>query len=358
MPKPAIHQFGANLSFGDAISNDMLEIQVSLMKMGYDSKIYAQYMDPRMAKHFNLFTAYQGDPKNIILFHASIGGDVFDWVKKLVDKKILIYHNITPADYFRGYNEHLANLLAQGPNKVKEIEPHVAFAVGDSDFNRRDLVKLGFPEEKTDTLPIFVDFQKYDKPINRSLEVQLKTDDIKNILFVGRFAPNKAHADLIKAFYIYHRYFNQKSRLILIGSHDGLETYYLRLKKLIEILELEYHVILGDQVSFDDLATYYKTADLFLSMSEHEGFLVPILECFHLGIPVLAYRAGAVPETMGQGGVIFDTKDYGQVAEAMDQILTNSNLRNGIIGKQKERLKDFSRDRIEQKLQEVINHAL
>lgn len=358
MGKPAVHQFSANLSFGDAISNDMMEIQTSLMKMGYDSKIYAQYMDPRMAKDFNLFTAYQGNPENIILFHASIGGDVFDWVKKLPDKKILIYHNMTPSHFFEGYNDHLANLLAQGPDKVKELKSHFAFAVGDSDFNRRDLVKLEFPEEKTDTLPIFVDFQKYDKPINRSLEGRLKAGDIKNILFVGRFAPNKCHADLIKSFYVYHRHFNPQSRLILIGNHDGLEAYYLQLKKLVEMLDLKPHVMFGDQVSFEDLATYYKVADLFISMSEHEGFLVPILECFHLGIPILAYRAGAVPETMGHGGVVFDVKNHDEVAEKMDQIIMNFAMKTEIVRKQKERIKDFSRDRIEKKLQEVINHVL
>ncbi|MDD4110572.1 MAG: glycosyltransferase family 4 protein [Clostridia bacterium] len=358
MTKIAIHQFAANLSFGDAISNDMLEIQAALIRLGYDSKIYAQYMDPQMSEYFNLFTEYKGDSNNLIFFHASIGGDIFDLVKNLPDRKILIYHNITPSSFFRGYNEHLANLLDQGECKLKEIFPYLSFAVGDSDFNRNDLVKMGFSEEKTDVLPIFLDFKKYDSPLNSRLQKDLKADGIKNILFVGRFAPNKRHEDLIKAFYVYHRYFNHKSRLIMVGGHSGMENYYLRLKKLIKILGMEEFVVLGEQVSFEDLVTYYKTADLFLSMSEHEGFFVPILECFYLGVPVLAYFAAAVPETMGGAGVIFKEKNLKNVAVMMDQLITDNSFKTKTINSQKQLLDDFKRDVIEQKLKLIINKVL
>lgn len=358
MSQPAIHQFGANLSFGDAISNDMVEIQASLRKFGFKSNIYAQYMDPRMAKNFNLFTDYEGDPNNIILFHASIGGDVFDYVKGLPDKKVLIYHNVTPPEFMKGYNEHLVNLLEGGVRKVADFANDVEFAVGDSDFNRRDLVAMGFDEEKTDVLPIFVDFGKYDKSLNKQLQRKLTEGGITNVLFIGRYAPNKRQDDIVKAFYIYHKYFNSDSRLILVGSYDGMEDYYLRLQKLVEMLGIEESVIMESHVPFEDLATYYKCADLFLSMSEHEGFLVPILECFHLDIPILAYKAGAVPETMGKGGMLFGEKDYLKVAEMMEKILVDKALRGIMVREQRGRLEDFKRERVEGRLKEIINRVV
>lgn len=358
MSKPAIHQFAANLSFGDAISNDMLEIKAALIRMGYESKIYAQYMDESMSRHFNLFNEYEGHSDNLILFHASIGGEVFDFVKKLPDKKIMIYHNMTPPQFLAGYNDHLANLLTQGPLKIKEILPYISYVVGDSDFNRKDIVDMGFDESKTDVLPIFVDFQKYDKPLNSGLQKSLREDGMKNMLFVGRFVPNKCHEDLIKAFYIYHQHFNKKSRLILIGNNDGMENYYLRLKKLVRMLGIESFVIFGEHVSFEDLATYYKSADLFLSMSEHEGFLVPVLECFHLGIPFLAYKAGAVGETMGGSGMLFEEKDFKKVAEMMHQIITDEALKKEIVSRQKDRVRNFHRSPVERKLESVIAKVL
>ncbi len=358
MSKPAIHQIGSNLSFGDAISNDMLEIQASLTKLGFDSKIFAQYVDPRMTKHFNLFTEYKGDSKNIVLFHASIGGDLFDFVRKLPDKKILVYHNITPPDFFRGYNDHLVNLLGLGLEKMKEAVSYVDFAVGDSDFNRCDFVKMGFDDSKTDVLPIFVNFEKFEKPLNKKLQSHLKADGFKNIMFVGRFVPNKCQHDLIKVFSLYNRYFNPKSRLILIGNYVTFEQYYLRLKKLAKMLGVESNVIFADQVGFEDLATYYKSADLFMSMSEHEGFLVPVLESFSLNVPVLAYDAGAIAETMGNGGVVFKEKDFLSIAKTMDSILNDQNLRDEVIVRQHRRIKDFQRDRVEEKLMKVINRVL
>ncbi|MBI4234828.1 glycosyltransferase [Candidatus Peregrinibacteria bacterium] len=358
MTKPAIHQFAANLSFGDAISNDMLEIKAALIRMGYESRIYAQYMDERMSKHFNLFNEYGGDKENLILFHASIGGEVFDFVKNLPDKKIMIYHNMTPPEFLAGYNDHLANLLTSGPMKIKEILPYISYVVGDSDFNRRDIVDMGFDETKTDVLPIFVDFQKYDRPLNVNLQRDLKANGMKNILFVGRFVPNKCHEDLIKAFYIYHRHFNKKSRLILIGNSDGMENYYLRLRKLVKMLEIEPFVVFGEHVDFDDLATYYKSADLFLSMSEHEGFLVPVLECFHLGIPFLAYKGGAVSETMGGGGVLFEKKDFGELAKMMHQIIIDEAFKKEIVGRQRDRVHNFHRGHVEKKLEAVISKVL
>jgi len=354
MVRRAIHQLGTNLSFGDAISNDMLEIQKVLRELGYDSEIYAQCMDPRMAEHFNLFTKYRENPDNLLIFHASMGGGVFDFFEKLSGKKMIIYHNMTPADYFRGYNDYLANLLEQGLLKVKDLSDKVDFAVGDSDFSRRDLVKMGFVEEKTGVLPIFVDFKKYDNVVNQKLKNRLKVGDIKNILFVGRFVPNKCQEDIIKAFYVYHRYFNPKSRLILIGSNDGLETYWMRLKKLVEMLGIQANVVFGGHVSFEDLATYYKAADLFLSMSEHEGFFVPILECFHLGVPVLAYKAGAVLETMGAGGVVFDNKKYDYVAKKMDELISDDEFRKKVVTRQDERLKDFDINKTKEKFKQIL----
>ncbi|MBI2463460.1 glycosyltransferase family 4 protein [Candidatus Peregrinibacteria bacterium] len=348
----SVHQFTSNLSYGDAISNDILEIQKTLLRWGYHSEIYGQHVDQKMTKYFHHFETYKGNSKNIILFHASIGCALFDYIKKLPDKKILIYHNITPPSYFEGYNDVLSSLLLQGQTHIRKMQPYVDIAVGDSDFNTRELIEYGY--KNTATLPIYVDFKKFDKKNNHHLLAELCKDDTKNVLFVGRFSPNKCQHDIIKAFYIYKNHFEPNSRLILIGNHNGVELYMAQLKKLVSLLHLEDSVVFSGHVSLDDLVTYYRAAHLFLSMSEHEGFMVPLLESFYFNVPVLAYEAGAVPETLGNAGITFKEKKYEKVAQSMDSLIRDESLRNTVLQKQQERLKDFFQKRVEEKLQKIL----
>lgn len=353
MVKPAIHQFVDTLAFGDAISNDMFEIQKALISFGYESKIFFQCSNSKMSRYGLSFNNYAGNANNTAIFHASIGGGIFDFVKELPDKKVMIYHNMTPPAYYENYNSHLTALLTQGRIQLEDIREYISLAVGDSDFNTKELVDLGY--KNTATLPIFVDFTKYDKSVNKRLFKKLKSDGIVNVLFVGRFAPNKRHDDVIKSFFIYNKYFNSKSRLILIGSHAGMEEYYNRIITLVEKLEIMDKVVFSGHLSLEDMSTYYKSADLFLSMSEHEGFFVPVLECFYLGVPLVAYGgASAVRETMGEGGVILENKKYDLVAETMHRILSDSDFKKLVIGKQYERVKDFYPDKIKAKLEQII----
>lgn len=348
----SVHQFTCNLTHGDAISNDVLEIQKTLRRWGCHSEIYGQHVDQKMTKYFHHYETYKGNSKNIFLFHASIGCALFDYIKKLPDKKILIYHNITPPSYFDGYNNVLSSLLLQGQTHIRAIRPYIDLAIGDSEFNTRELIEYGY--KNTTTLPIYVDFKKFEKTNNYHLLSKLRKHDTKNVLFVGRFSPNKCQHDIIKAFYMYKNYFEPKSRLILIGSHDGLELYMAQLQKLVSLLHLDDSVLFPGHVSLDDLVTYYRTAHLFLSMSEHEGFMVPLLESFYLNVPVLAYKAGAVPETLGSAGMTFEKKDYEKVAQSMDALIRDESLRNTVLQKQQARLEYFSEKRVEEKLQKII----
>lgn len=346
-----INQIGANLSYGDAISNEMMEIYETLKKKGYKTRIFAQHMDPRMKKYFTHFSEYEGNPDNILIFHASIGGEIFDYVKTLPDKKIMIYHNMTPAHFFKGYNETLYNLLSEGRKYVEGLADNIDLAVGDSDFNRRELVEYGY--QNTDVFPILFNPGKYDvKPV-KSVEREMSKAG-KNILFVGRYSPNKKQEDIIKAFYIYNKYFNPDSHLHLVGSYEGLELYYSQLRALVSELGIGEHVSLHSHVSFDELVTFYREADAFLCMSEHEGFLVPALECFHFGLPLLSYAGGAVPETAGDASIIFEEKDYQKIAETLHELLENEDKKDLMIERQRGRLKDFSKDKLEEKLSSLI----
>lgn len=347
-----VHQILPSISYGDAISNHVLEIRAILNAWGYKSEIYAQYPNIADTKNYLEYKKLSS-PENILIFHFSIGSDVSEFVKTLPDKKILIYHNITPYNYFLGINDTLAHLLRNGRKELAEFSNMACLALGDSEYNRRELAELGF--KNTGVLPIIVDFEKYDQEADQRV-LNKFASDYTNFIFVGRLSPNKAQEDVIKVFYYYNKCINQKSRLFLVGSYEGTERYCVQLKELIKRLNLE-NVYITGQVNFKELLAYYKLADVFISMSEHEGFCVPLLESMHFGIPIIAYNLSAVPYTLNGAGILVNEKLYKEVAEMAHIMVEDRSLRNRIIEKQKKRLDDFKKTKVEKMLKHYLRQV-
>jgi len=200
-----------------------------------------------------------------------------------------------------------------------------------SEFNRRDLVALGCP--RTTVLPLALDLRAPEKP--RSPVVRRLYDDgRRNVLVVGRLAPNKKIEDAVAAFAAYQKLFDPGSRLLLVGSDRGLEGYGRGLRERVRRLRLERVVFLG-HVDDDDLRALYAVADVLLSLSEHEGFCAPLLEAMQFGVPVVAYDAGAVRETLGGAGVLLREKRPELVAGVLDELLRDREVRAAVTGAQR-----------------------
>ena len=350
-----INQILPDITCGDAISNHALEIKNILKSCGYESEIFAQRVHPKLGHVIKNCNDYKklSSSENIIIFHFSIGSEVSRFVKNLPDKKILIYHNITPYNYFVGINDTLAQLLKNGRKELTEFSNMTCLALGDSEYNQRDLAELGF--ENTGVLPIIVDFDKYgQEPDNKILDKF--TDDYTNFIFVGRLSPNKKEEDIVKVFYYYNKCINQKSRLFLVGSYVGTERYYVQLKELIKRLNLE-NVYITGKVNFKELLAYYNLADVFISMSEHEGFCVPLLESMYFDIPIIAYNSSAVPDTLNGAGILVNEKLYKEIAEIANIMVEDKSMRNRIIDKQKNRLDDFKKTKVEEMLKHFLTQV-
>ena len=349
-----VHQIHPTVSYGDAIGNDMVEIQSVLRKLGYNSNIYAQYIHPKMRGVKN-YVEYKkiSSPENILIMHYSIGygSDLFAFVKSLPDKKILIYHNITPPEYYRDINSEYEYHIKIGREELRNVRNIVELALGDSELNRQELVKLGF--KNTGVLPIIIDFNKYGMNGNQKI-IRKYNDSHVNILSVGRFGPNKKIEDVIKCFYYYNKYVNPKSRLFIVGSYEGMDKYYNKLKVLANKLNLK-KVYFTGHVRFEELISYYKLANVFISMSEHEGFCVPLLESMYFKIPIIAYHSTAIPYTLGDSGILVNNKDYEEIAEMINLLVEDDELRRKIVKKQTERLNDFERSKIENILKGYIS---
>jgi glycosyltransferase involved in cell wall biosynthesis len=335
--RPQVHQLVAALSYGDAIGNEALAIQAHLRASGYESEIFADKVHPRvahLAKPLWRYPSVSG-PLTVCLFHFSIGSAASRLIHGLPDKLVLIYHNITPARFFLGFHRHLAGLCYHGRRELAAFAPRTALALGDSEFNRRDLEAAGFAP--TGVLPIVLDWSVYERSPSPVVE-RLYADGRRNILFVGRMIPNKRIDDLIRVFAHYQRYVEPRSRLLLVGDARGHERYHDRLVELADELRLE-EVVFAGHVDHADLLAYYRVAHLFLCLSEHEGFCVPLLEAMRFALPVVAYDAGAVAETLDGGGVLLHDKEPAFVAELCGRILADASLRGQVLAGQRDALR-------------------
>lgn len=350
-----VDQILPTISYGDAVGNCTLGMQKILRDMGFQSDIYAENIDPKIndqAKYFSSFKV--NDKRDIIIFHMSTGSNLSCEVAKIPLKKIMIYHNITPSNFFAGYSNSAEMLTNNGRTEVQMLKDHIDLALCDSECNYLELKEYGY--SWCGVLPLLVDFQDYEKSPDPRI-INTYSDGKTNILFVGRIAPNKKQEDIIKTFYYYKKYIDKDARLFLVGSYSGMESYYKVLTNLVTQLGLE-DVYFTGHTPFNQILAYYKIANVFLCMSEHEGFCVPLLESMYLDVPIIAYNSTAIPFTLGKAGIMFNKKDYFVVAEMINLVVSDEFIRKKIIAGQKKRLAYFNNDRIKNQLKEYIKQVV
>jgi glycosyltransferase involved in cell wall biosynthesis len=332
MARGQVHQLLAALSYGDAIGNEALAIQAHLRRAGYESEVFAERVHPRMAHLARPLWEYPvvSSPETVCLFHFSIGSAASRLIYRAPDRLVVVYHNITPARFFLGFHNHLAGLTYHGRRELQAFASRTELALGDSELNRRELEEAGY--RQTGVLPIVQDLGAFSRPGSPVIR-RLFQDGRANVLFVGRIIPNKRIDDLVRSFAVLQRYLRPGSRLLLVGDHRGQERYLSRLQEMVRELRLD-EVVFTGHVDDDDLVACYSVADLFLCLSDHEGYCVPLVEAMNAGVPVLAYDAGAVRETLRGGGVLLREKPPELVAELMERVLSDAAFRQAVLATQ------------------------
>jgi glycosyltransferase involved in cell wall biosynthesis len=329
---PRVHQVLATLGYGDAIGHEVLGIQRVLRAAGYTSEIFVETADPRL-EHLTIdYREMVGTiaPHDILIHHFSIGSRASRTAYALPGRMVLVYHNITPPEYFIGVHKDLVRLCFHGRRELTAYIARCDLALGDSEYNRQELEALGFAS--TGVLPVVPDFVHLDLPPDRSLAAGFD-DEWTNVMFVGRVIPNKKFEDVIRAFHAYRTRHNPRSRLLLVGSYSGFEKYLSMLHALVAALGTPDVHFLG-HVRNEELTALYDVADLFLCQSEHEGFCVPLIEAFYKQVPVIAYAATAVPATMDGGGVLHENKDPLHVADLMAAVLDDPAVADMVVASQ------------------------
>ena len=344
-----IHQWVPAAHRGDAIGDSARRVRDLLRGRGHDSDLFALTIDDDLRGDVRPFTDAEASAGDVTIFHFALPSPMTSAFARLPGVKVLQYHNITPASFFAPYDPGLFRLAALGRQELATLVGNVDLALEDSDFNRRELEALGFA--RTGVLPIAVNTERITAAPRRPALERILADGLINILFVGRIVPNKRIEDHIRLAEMYKRYVDSYYRFIFVGRYDGVPRYYAQVRALIEQYEM-----LPDRFWFtgpvpdDDLAAFYRWADVYVSLSEHEGFCVPLVEAMAADVPIVAYAAGAVPETLGGAGLLFAPKDLEVAAELVGSVVYDREVRGGVLDGQRRRLQDFAPARIEQQL--------
>lgn len=341
-----IIQIVSSLNFGDAVGNDVIAIQNYLRKEGYVTGIFANCIHVKIPKGtgYSIKNMPELRKDDVILYHFASEDPLADSiVKKAPCAVVLRYHNVTPPHFFKGYDAGAEQNTKKGLKQIKGLIPYVDYGLVVSEFNKIDLLEMGYTCP-IDVAPILIQFEDYEKKPSDKV-IKKYSDGRKNFVFVGRMAPNKKVEDVITAFTTYKKTYDQTARLFLVGNYNAEDKYYKFLCKHIEKLGVE-DVIFPGHIPFDEILAYYSIADIFLCMSEHEGFCVPLVEAMFFNKPILAYASSAIPSTLNGCGVLVEEKDFNLIAKKAHEILTDEKQKNQIIDGESTRLLDFNNDLI------------
>ena len=348
-----LHQFVPTLDPG-AVGTHLLSAQRVLRSAGWESEVFSEHTKEPYDGAAHAFTEYgrtvPAHDDDIVVYHAAIGSSVADWLMSRRPRRLVVdYHNVTPPEWFEGWEPDLSHGLAWGRAQLAKLGRACRVGLADSAFNAAELRTFGF--RRTEVLPILV-----DPAVHGADPAELSRLDACRTggqwLFVGRLAPNKCQHDLVKAFALYHRAYDRGAHLWLVGGNSS-DRYADAVRRFADDAGVGDAVTLTGPVSDGALAAHYQAADLFVCLSEHEGFCVPLVEAWQRDLPVLAYAAAAVPETLGDGGLLLADKTPASVASAAHRILGDPDLGRALAAAGRRRLSHFAPARTAERLLEV-----
>jgi glycosyltransferase involved in cell wall biosynthesis len=343
---PAAHK-------GDAIGDSARRMRDLLRTLGHDSEIYALTIDDELRDDVWPFDDPLSRRGDATILHFALPSPMTSAFAALTGGRLLQYHNVTPPAFFAPYDPALFRLALLAREELASLVGGVDLALGVSEYNRQELEALGF--EKSGVLPLAIDLTRVTQAPARPAIDRALDDELVNFLFVGRIAPNKKIEDHIKLAEHYKRYVDAYYRFIFVGRYDAVPQYYATIRALMsEYRLLDERFIFTGRVPDEDLAAYYRNAAVYISLSEHEGFCAPLVEAMAADVPVLAYGAAAVPETLGGAGVQFAPKDLEYASELLGSLAFDDDLRAKVIAGQRRRLADFGDERIMRDLTRIL----
>jgi glycosyltransferase involved in cell wall biosynthesis len=339
---PRVHQFTAVLAGRDAVGQHTLAVDDILRDMGAETEIFAAHVHPEVRDRGRDFRGHAAGPApDLILYQTSIGSPVGDYVMSRPERLVLNYHNMTPAAFFDPWEPAVAAELDHGRRQLARLARRADHAVAVSRYNADELLELGMDADDVSVSPVL--FEALWESVEAGSSVVARGGVVGGsgapspvtLLFVGRLSPNKCQQDLVGVLAGVVAA-GVDARLVLVGGVSSV-GFVDAVVGLARGLGLEDRVVVAGSVSEAELVGWYEAADVFVSVSEHEGFCVPVVEAMGFGVPVVAWGAAAVPETLGGAGLVVSgvggEKSLGVVAEAVVRVVSDPVVREGLVAR-------------------------
>ena len=349
-----VHQFVPALLPRDATGDHTRALRDAFRAAGWTSDIYVEAAHDELQDEAIYFEKYpaRARPGDVLLYQLGTSSPVAEFLLGRDEPLVLDYHNVTPESFYEGWEDHTVAKVALARQQVAALAPKAVLGIADSAFNARELDGLGCPA--TTVLPILVDLDA-GVGVDERERARLAADhgDATVLLFVGRISPNKAHERLVEALYIYRRLYDPRARLHLVGP-TVTPAYAEAVLSFAHELDLSDAVRHGEGLTAGELAAWYEDADVFVCLSEHEGFCIPLLEAMRAGTPIVALDAGAVCETLDDAGILLRTARPATVAAAVARIRGDAALASWLVDAGHRRLADFAAPIIRQRFVDVL----
>ena len=358
MPK-VIHQLVHTLSYGDAISGEVLALQRCFRSLGFESEIFSINAHPKLKAHardYREFISTGGENfAGSIILHYSLGSPLNAIYRALGEaSRYLIHHNLTPPHWFEGVNPRIVEELKAGLQELPELCALSTGLIADSAYNAGEIEGLGFQAQ---VLELPIDPKRWEIPSNPGIASILRSEPGLHLLHVGRLAPNKMIEDVIKTFYFLHHHIRNDSRLWLVGIDIDTELYSFALKSLVYELNLSHAVNFVGCLDDSEVKALYENGSVYICMSEHEGFCLPVVEAMRFGMPVVAYASSALPDTLGKSAALVSEKRHAEIAELIERISKDGELRQRMVAAGRERVRQLSFERFEGEVQRLFCSA-
>ena len=355
-----IDQVVPTLASRDAIGGHTLQLRDLLRQMGLRSDVYyANASADLLAEGRHIEQLDDVDPQGRwLLYQLSIGSPAARAFAQRPEPKLVDYHNITPVELLDRWEPEVGDELRLGRSQMRQLAPLTTLAMADSAYNEGELKCAGYG--LTAVAPLLIDIKELEGQADRALSARFASERAQgghDLLFVGKVAPHKAQHDLIKTLALYRRLYAPLARLRLVGGPIG-DVYPWALERFAELLGVRGALEISGSVSHAQLVAYYRAADVFVCLSDHEGFCVPLVEAMVHRLPIVAYGTAAVPDTVGDAGIVLDSKEPSRVAAAIDLVVRDANLRSALSHEAGERLSCMSLERSRERFAEVIRSAI
>ncbi len=351
----AVHQFVPALLARDATGDHTLALRDALRDAGWNSEVYVEAAHDDLWSEATYFERYpeRAKPGDVLLYQLSTASPIAEFLLGRDEPLVLDYHNITPASFYDGWEEHTRDKVALAREQAAALAPRAVLGIADSAFNAGELEAMGC--RSTTVVPIIVDTEQMCGPVDESERARLARSRGSStvLLFVGRLSPNKSQHDLVEALLLYRRWFDPEARLHLVGP-SITPNYARAIFDFAEELGLRDAIRHGEDLTHAELAAWYAEADVFVCLSEHEGFCIPLLEAMASGLPIVAYDAGAVGETLGGAGLLLDSKRPSVVAASVARVARDPVLASSLSAAGRQRLAAFSPETTRARFVEVL----